>query len=120
MHVETQWLRIQTVREMEAADREAQSNNLEAAQARMRDSLSLITQSPAYETGAPMIMALMTDVQTVSAGFSSADHYRSVGSHAVKNKGTYLKQQRCMESSASTSNIYRSTKKAAFAETYKK
>jgi hypothetical protein len=67
-----------------------------------------------------MTMALMTDVQTVSAGFASTDHYRSVGSHAVKNKGTYLRQQRCVESSASTSNIYRNKKKAAFAKTYKK
>jgi Mg-chelatase subunit ChlD len=120
MHVEAQWLRIQTVREMEAADREAQSNNLAAAQRRMRDSLSLITRSPAYDAGSPMIMALMTDVQTVSAGFASTDHYRSVGSHAVKNKGTYLRQQRCMESSASTSNIYRNKKKEMFAKTYKK
>jgi hypothetical protein len=120
MHVEAQWLRIQTVREMEAADREAQSNNLKAAQARMSAILSLIIQSPAYDAGSPMLMALMTDVQTVLAGFASRDHYRYVGSHAVKNKGTYLRQQRCMESSASTSNIYRSKKKAELAESYKK
>eukprot|EP00591_Stephanopyxis_turris_P000546 CAMPEP_0195507294 /NCGR_PEP_ID=MMETSP0794_2-20130614/763_1 /TAXON_ID=515487 /ORGANISM="Stephanopyxis turris, Strain CCMP 815" /LENGTH=528 /DNA_ID=CAMNT_0040633927 /DNA_START=47 /DNA_END=1633 /DNA_ORIENTATION=+ len=118
MHVESQWLRVRVIQEMEAADREARGNNLEAASKRMQRNIDFILASPANQQ--PMVMALKTDAQDVIRGFKSASQYRSMGTHTMQSKSTQLRRQRCMESSASTRNFYRSSKKAAYTSHFQK
>lgn len=121
MDVEAQCLRVRVIEDIEAADIEARSNNLDAARARIQQSISFINASPVVDSQhhSPIVMALRTDAQDVYNGFRSASTYRSHGTHIATNKGTYLAKQRCMESSASTSNVYRVKKKAAYSKAFK-
>mmetsp|Transcript_69362 Transcript_69362/g.104610 ORF Transcript_69362/g.104610 Transcript_69362/m.104610 type:complete len:534 (+) Transcript_69362:54-1655(+) len=111
-HVEVQWLRIQTAQAIEDADAQARGSNLSGARSRLQSAMSLITASPVYSADSPIIFAMQTDVQDVLNGFRSAEQYRSVGTHCAANKGAYMSKQRCMESRASTYNVFRSSKKA--------
>merc|ERR1712244_153374 len=45
VHVAAQWIRIHAINEMEAADREAQSNQLATARGRMSGLMSIISSS---------------------------------------------------------------------------
>ena len=111
-HVEVQWLRVQTVQAIEEADSQARGNDLSGARSRLQSTISLITASAAYSADSPLIMAMQTDLQDVLNGFRSAEQYRSVGTHWAANKGTCMMKQRCMASSASTYNVFRSAKKS--------
>ena len=114
-HVEAQWLRIFAAGEMEVADAEAQKSNLQAAIDRLNNIMTMISSSAPAVRSTPLIMALQTDILGVKSFFSSMAEYRSVGQHAIRQKGAYLMKQRCTESTPSASNAYRVSKKAKMA-----
>ena len=114
--VEAQWLRVRVIQDIEAANREAQKNNFAGARSRMGGSLAAC--SVAFGHSPKIAMALQGDVEEVMRGFSSPSQYLSHGVHVVANKGKYLREQRSMESNASTTNIYRGKKKARLAKSF--
>jgi hypothetical protein len=117
--VEAQWLRIFAAGEMEAADAEAQNSNLQAAIDRLNNIMTMITGAAPAVRSTPLVMALQTDIRCVQSHFSSMAKYRSVGQHAIRQKGAYLVQQRCTESTPEASNAYRVSKKSKMATLFK-
>lgn len=118
-HVEIQWLRIQTAQAIEDADTQARGNNLAGARTRLHDAMAMITASPVYAAESPIVFAMRTDVQDVLNGFRSAESYRSSGTHCATKKCAYMRKQRCMESRASTYNVYRGSKKSKMSLDFK-
>jgi hypothetical protein len=118
--VEAQWLRIFAAGEMEAADAEAQNNNLQAAIDRLNNTMSMIAGTAPAVRSTPLVMALQTDIRCVQSNFSSTAKYRSVGQHAIRQKGAYMMKQRCTESTPESSNAYRVSKKTKMATFFKK
>jgi hypothetical protein len=60
--VETQWLRIFAAGEMEAADAEAQNNNLQAVIARLNNIMTMLSGAAPAAWSTPLIMALQIDI----------------------------------------------------------
>ena len=118
VHVETQWLRLHAANEMQTADREAQSNQLDAARSRLNSLMQTITASAPPIQAAPLTVNLMSDIRTVQAGFRSRSTYASAGHHTVQSKANYLRKQRCSEASVGTSNAYRTNKKGKMARKF--
>lgn len=110
-HVESQWLRVCTVRELEAADLEAQHNQLHLAQERLEKAEKRIQESEFYSPANGLLTALQSNVQDLKSDFHSKASYGNVGGHKVKNIFHSLKKQRAMVSSADSAAPYQTKRK---------
>jgi Mg-chelatase subunit ChlD len=113
-HVEVQWLRIQTARAIEAAnEKAANSGDMDEARQILQNAENSITQSQAYKNDSPPIMleGLLTDLRELTSGFRSYACYHASGSHSAATVSLGYERQRCVESSASKSNQFRTSTK---------
>eukprot|EP00980_Cylindrotheca_fusiformis_P029030 scaffold22701_cov123-Cylindrotheca_fusiformis.AAC.9 len=118
MHVESQWLRVCTVRELESADLEAQQLGVGPALERLERAANLIQDSPAYMAGNGLSRALESNIQQVREGFQSERSYQSRGGHSSKNVFCSLKNQRGMASSKTSTGPYQTKRKKAMASKF--
>jgi hypothetical protein len=92
--VEAQWLRIFAAGEMEAANAEADNNNLEAAIDRLNNTMTVISGAAPAVRSTPLVMAIEKDIRCVRCYFSSTANYRALGQHILRKKIAYLMKQR--------------------------
>jgi hypothetical protein len=118
LHVESQWLRVCTVREMEAADLEAQQNQLGLAQDRLKKVEESIYKSPAYNSENALLMALESNVKAIRTNFQSTSSYDNVGGHQSKNIYNSLRRQRAMVSSEASAAPYQTSRKKKMANAF--
>ena len=112
-HVEAQWMRIHTVQELEAADKEAASGHQDMAKARLKNLCKYITESKAYDPNSALMAGMLSDVKAVISSMEQT--YIGQGAymgHTMKNRMVSLKKQRCMASSSAQSVTYVTKRKA--------
>lgn len=115
-HVESQWVRICTVRDIEAANLEAQSNQLCSAQARLKRAANNIKRSEAYNENNDLMTALESNIQDMMPSFQTPTAYASTGGHRSRNVSESLRQQRGMASSARDAAPYQTRHKKKMSE----
>ena len=119
-HVKVQWLRLFTAREIEAADRDARSDNLSSARTRLTHIISNIQASPSEIQSHPLVMGLESDVNALMQGFDSRERYQTFGKHLAMAKQRTHMTQRCVEASPDTVNAYRGKTKMRLSTMFQK
>lgn len=123
-HVETQLLRIRTVDEINAARREADSNNLSAARERLERSIQNL-RSPNMQGDMCQRSSMAQDMEEILSGLGSVDAYRTVGSHKMTDRVyTHTMQRgqgslRADESSSEGKALYATKRKRAMKAAFK-
>jgi len=118
-HVEIQYLRIYTVKEMSRADDLASKGKLEEARAWIEKPLGLVQGHANAEH--PMIRQLKMDLEEAKSGLRSTSQYEKSGSKAMKMTMVSHAKQRCSRSiDARSFDVYRGKKKRAMGNTFLK
>lgn len=120
--VEAQLLRVQVVREMEEADKEARNNNRAQAKARLKRMQDTIEASPAFGTGDMFYSSLQQNVDLAMEDFAEADRTGSYKGHRSKNVAqAFRKQRACASRSVASPSIdyYQTKSKKKMAKAFK-
>jgi len=96
-HVSAQWLRVVTAREMEAATKLADQNDMVRARERLQLAMDMISAAPTNVQEKEMVRQLLADLQTARDGLSSHQQYRTHGAHYLEFKRQTHQRQRCSE-----------------------
>lgn len=96
-HVAAQWLRVVVAREMEAATKYADQNDLVRARERIQFATDQISAASNDVQEKEMVRQLKADLQTARDGLASRQQYRDSGSHYLQYKSQTHTRQRCSE-----------------------
>jgi hypothetical protein len=118
--VEAQALRVEIVREMEEADREARSLKPEAAKARIARMQATVQASPAFVGGDAFYVSLQQNMDDAMEDYAEAERNRtSYKGHRTKNVTQVMKKQRaCSSKAASSIDYYQTSSKKKMAKRF--
>uniref|UniRef100_A0A7R9WEV9 VWFA domain-containing protein n=2 Tax=Pseudictyota dubia TaxID=2749911 RepID=A0A7R9WEV9_9STRA len=119
LHIAVQWLRIRATMAMKEADILSRDGNLELARSKIRECLEEIrTETTEGAQSDPLIIQLIGDLNDSLAGLSSRSVYAESGEMFMQNKWMSHAAQRCAESTFTTGNTYRGSRKMAKAKKF--
>lgn len=118
-NVEVQWLRIYSVQQMERANELSSRGKLKEARAEIAQAMEMIQNCGKDLQANPIVMQLVGDLNDTRRGLVSSTTYADFGASRLSSRAQSHQYQRSTFVEVGTANVYRSTKKASMARTFK-
>jgi len=121
-HVALQGIRIATTEVICKAEGFAKNERLEQARTVINEHFEYVQNeaNSLEESTNPLIVQILSDLNSILAGLSTRSEYHAVGSKLMQTKQSTHQWQRCYESNSATTSAFRSSKKQQMAVRMKK
>ena len=112
-----QWLRINAAKEMEHVDLLATRGDLKGARERCKRFKDILQEERKLQSD-PLVVQISNDLDSVMGGITDRQQYTTFGAKRIKMKRQAHTTQRCAETSFTSDNFYRGSKKERMAKKF--
>eukprot|EP00978_Attheya_sp_CCMP212_P000144 scaffold280_cov50-Attheya_sp.AAC.1 len=116
-HVAVQWLRINAAKEMEHVDLLATRGDLKGARERIKQFKDILQEERKLQSD-PLVVQISNDLDSVMGGITDRQQYTTFGAKRIQMKRQAHTTQRCAETSFTSENFYRGSKKEKMAKKF--